>query len=180
MKITIIGSSGGGKSTLSRKISSEFSIPRFEIDRVWFKYGGHEYLNGCTPAQKEVISKKILMEIEQFIDGNESWVFDGTYSKLQPVIAEQADYVVLIQRPLHKRIFSHIYRVIKGDDRHPEVTRLQDLGFTRTLIKRWRKQEDKKLSEFVKQYTHKLAVLRNFKEVDAFFETLKENSVPSH
>jgi len=111
MKITIIGSSSGGKSTLSRKISQEFNIPRFEIDRVWFKHDGHEYLNNGTPEQKALVLQKVLTEIEKFLATNNSWVFDGTYSKLQSVIADQADIVIFIKRPLLRRIFSHVTRV---------------------------------------------------------------------
>lgn len=174
MKITIIGPSGGGKSTLSRKISQKFNIPRFEIDRVWFKYGGQLSMNG-TPEEREIVSQKICVEIEEFLASNEQWVFDGTYSKLQPIIAEQADFVVLIKRPLLNRVFSHIRRVFKNDNRHPEIGRMQDLVFVKTIFKRWQKQEDTKLDEFVKQYKKKLLVLRNFKEIDSFFETVKTN-----
>jgi len=172
MKITIIGPSGGGKSTLSRKISQKFNIPRFEIDRVWFKHGGQLSMNG-TSEEKESVSQRILVEIEQFLSANENWVFDGTYSKLQPVIAEQADTVVLIQRPLLGRILSHVRRVLGSDNRHPEVTPLSDLGFVRTIFKRWRKQENKKLNNFVGQYQEKLVILESFKEIDSFFEELE-------
>jgi adenylate kinase family enzyme len=175
MKITIIGTSGSGKSTLSRKISEKFNIQRLEIDRIWFKYDGHHYLKGCTPEQKEAVNQKILAEVEQFLQANQNWVIDGTYSKIQPIIAERADSVVLIQLPLLFRLYSHIIRVFKGDNRHPEVTPLQDLHFTRTLIKRWRNGEDRKLIEFVKMYKSKLVVLRSFTEIDDFFKALGKN-----
>lgn len=171
MKITIIGPSGGGKSTLSRRVSREFGIPRFEIDRIWFKHDGHKYMNG-SPDEKAIIQDKIRVELEDFLAHNESWVCDGTYSKIQPLIAGQADTVVLIQRPLIKRIQSHIVRILRGEDRHPEVTRSQDMVFTKVIIKRWLKNEDANLGEFVKQYQHKLVVLRSFADIDHYFKSL--------
>jgi adenylate kinase family enzyme len=171
MKITIIGSSGGGKSTLARKISQTFSIPRLELDRIWFSYDGHKVMNG-TPEQKQAVQEKIKSDVQKFLSEHESWVCDGTYSKIQPLIADVADTVVLIKRPLYQRIFSHIKRNLQNDGRHPEVSRGQDLRFVKTIIKRWWKKEDANLTEFSKQYSNKLVVLRSFKEIDRFFTSL--------
>lgn len=171
MKITIIGSSGGGKSTLSRKISEKFDLPRFEIDRVWFLLGGHLVING-TPEEKQIVQEKIIEEVKKFLEVNDAWVCDGTYSKIQPLIADRADIVVLIQRPLVYRMASHLWRIITCDNRHSEVTPLQDLLFTKTLIKRWKKGEDVHLQEFTKVYSSKLVTLKSFSEIDRFFASL--------
>lgn len=174
MKITIIGSSGGGKSTLARKISQHFTIPRLEIDRLWFKYDGHKHFNK-TPEQKEAISQKIESELRAFLAKNQHWVIDGTYSKLQPLIADQADTVVLINRPVLHRAWSHVVRVLHGQDRHPEITKLQDLTFTKTIFRRWRNQEDAKLAGFTKRYQEKLVILKSFTKINNYFHSLKGN-----
>lgn len=171
MKITIIGTSGSGKSTLSRKISETFKLPRVEIDRIWFKHDGHKYLNG-TLEEKEVVMDKVTEEIQDFLSKSENWVIDGTYSKIQPIIAEQADVVIYIRRSLLKRVVGHILRVLRAKDRHPEVTKIQDLLFIKTIVKRWKKSEDQKLEEFTKKYSQKLVVLKSFKEIDVYFESL--------
>jgi len=174
MKITIIGPSGSGKSTLARKISAQFSILRIEIDRIWFKYDGHMNLQGNNQEKKELVSQKIQQDIEEFLAKHNDWVIDGTYSKLQPIIANQADTVVLIRRSLLARIVSHLSRILKGNDRHPEVTRMQDVMFTKTLIQRWWKRENTKLDEFVVKYKKKLVVLISFRDIDAYFNSLKD------
>ena len=171
MRITIIGASGSGKSTLARQISEAFNIPRVEIDRIWFKYDGHKYLNGSI-EQKEVIMNKITTEIQDFLSKNNSWVIDGSYSKIQPIIAEKTDAVVFIKRPLLKRVIGHVLRVMRAQDRHPEVTKTQDLMFVKTIIKRWGKGEDKKLENLSRQYSEKLVVLKNFGEIDSYFNSL--------
>lgn len=174
MKITIIGPSGGGKSTLARNISQTFNISRLEIDRLWFKYDGHKYSHTITPEQKDLILGKIRTEVETFLTTNEEWVIDGTYSKLQPLIASEADIVVLIERPLLQRISSHLKRVLKKDNRHPEISLVTDFLFIKTIIKRWWKGENKKMKEFSKQYENKVVTLTSFKEIDEFFQRLRK------
>ena len=112
MRITVVGSSSGGKSTLTRKISKKFGVARLEMDRLWFESGGHEcLLRGCTEEEKQIVQDKIRDRVTKFLIENDNWVVDGTYSKIQPTIAEKADAVVLIRRSLIKRIFSHVVRV---------------------------------------------------------------------
>lgn len=173
MRITVIGPSSGGKSTLTRKISEQFNIPRLEMDRLWFESGGHQcFIHGCTEEEKMLVQDKINHRLADFLESNESWVVDGTYSKIQPTIADKADAVVLIRRPLLKRIYSHITRVLKGKDRHPETGTLQDIMFTKAIFRRWRQGEQAKLDEVLIPYQDKLIVLNNFKEIDDYFNSL--------
>lgn len=117
MKITIIGPSGGGKSTLARRIAHDFFVPRLELDRLWFQHRGYEVMNG-TEEEKVLVQTKIKIDVETFLTQHPAWVCDGTYGKIQPIIAELADTVVLIQRPLLSRVKSHIMRVLKNDGRN--------------------------------------------------------------
>ena len=171
MKITIIGPSAGGKSVLASKLCERFSIPKLEIDRLWFSCGGEKCVNGCTVEQKNEINAKILTKVEEFMRQNENWITEGTNSKIQQITASQADTVVLIQRPLIARIFSHVFRVLRGKDRHPEVTIWQDLGFVRTMIRRWKKGEDEKMNGLESQFSEKVIVLRSFKKMDDYVKT---------
>jgi adenylate kinase family enzyme len=173
MKITILGPSGSGKSNLAKRISAQFNIARIEIDRIWHKHEGHKYLHGSTVEQYELITSKIRKEIEEFFSSNDSWVIEGSYTEIQPLIADKADVVILIKRHLVKRVWSHVIRIIKGKDRHPEVTKLQDIRFIKTIVRRWIKGEDTKFDEFAKQYSQKLIILKSFREIDRYFETLK-------
>ena len=175
MKITIVGPSSSGKSTLAKRISQRFTIPRLELDRLWFEAGGHDcFVNGCTEEEKNKISLQIKDQVEDFLTQHKDWVIDGTYTKIQPMIADQADNVVLIQRQLVKRIISHIVRVVKNEGRHPETTRWQDLCFTKTLVKRWLKNEQRDLQKFLSNYTDKVIVLKSFKDIDHYFNFINK------
>lgn len=173
MKITILGPSGSGKTTLAKKISDRFGIPRLELDRLWFECGGYNcFINGCSEEEKSKVFEQIKNKVENFLSENENWVIDGVYTKVQTIIADTADDVVLIKRPVLKRATSHIVRVAKNDGRHPETTKFQDFLFSKTIIKRWLKGENKKLQEFLDNYNDKLVVLRSFREVDDYFSSI--------
>ena len=140
---------------------------------MWFEAGGHEcFINNCTDEEKQLVQDKIRQRVTDFLQTNDNWVVDGTYSKIQPAIAEKADSVVLIRRPLMKRIFSHLSRIIKGKDRHPETGLWQDIMFTKAIIRRWRQGEQTKLDEVLLPYQDKLVTLRSFKQIDEYFDSL--------
>lgn len=173
MRITVVGPSGGGKSVLTRKISERYGIPRLEMDRLWFELGGHDCLiNGCTEEEKNEITKRINHAVAEFLSSNEQWVVDGTYTKIQPAIADKSDAVVLIRRPLLTRVFGHLLRVFRGEDRHPETSKWQDIYFCKTIIRRWIQGEHKKLDRSLIAYQDKLTVLTSFKEIDDYFDSL--------
>jgi len=173
MRIIVVGASSGGKSTLTRQISDKFNIQRLEMDRLWFEAGGHECLvNGCTEEEKQLIQDEIRQKVSDFMATNDSWVVDGTYTKIQPLIAEKADTVVLIRRPLLKRLISHVSRVLTGKDRHPETSWLQDIFFTKTIFRRWSQGEQTKLDKVLLPHKNKLVTLRSFQEIDNYFDSL--------
>lgn len=175
MKISVIGPSGSGKSELTRKISKQFDLPRLEIDRLWFTCGGYElFLRSGTDEDEIKVDEKIKASIQQFLAEHNDWVIDGSYIKFQNMIADEADQLVFIKRPLVNRVLSHLLRIFRGRDRHPETTKWQDVKFIKTIIRRWRKNENTKLENFVKDYEEKLIRLNSFKEIDHYFDSIIE------
>jgi adenylate kinase family enzyme len=88
-RIVIIGNSGGGKSTLARRLSEREGIPHIEIDRLLWQEGWR-----LTPT--EVYDR----EHEAIIQG-ESWIIDGLgqQASIQRRIS-RATKVILIDMPL--------------------------------------------------------------------------------
>jgi adenylate kinase family enzyme len=167
MRITVIGYSGGGKTTLAKNIARKFSIPHQQIDRIWFEAGGH---TAKSDSERDRVRKIIEEKVTKF-SKQDSWVSDGFYSRVQGIMAGQADHVVVIELPLLKRLLNHWKRVIQKEARHPEVTMTQDLWHSIEIIKRTFTFKEK-LENFKKQYPEKLVVLKSFREIDAFFEKL--------
>ena len=169
MKITIIGYSGGGKTTLAKRISTEFGIPHQQIDRIWFGANGH---GAKSETEKELVRNAIEKEVLAFSQ-QPDWVSDGFYSRVQGLLADKADYVVVIELPLLRRLLNHWKRVLAESERHPEVTKLQDLWHSTEIIKRTFTFRQK-LESFKQQHKEKVVVLKSFKDIDAFFVSLKQ------
>ena len=168
MKVTIIGYSGGGKTTLAKRISKELNIPHQQIDRIWFGADGHK---ANTNQEKEAVRKIIKREVLTFAFENTDWVSDGFYSRVQDILADKADYVVVIEIPLYRRLFNHWKRIICNEDRHPEITKVHDFLHSYEIIKRTYTFEPK-LELFKERYHDKLVVLRSYKAVEDFLKQL--------
>jgi len=169
MKISIIGHCGSGKSTLARCISEKKRIPRLELDRLFFENGGQE---AKLPDEKQQVKDKIKTQVMDFMRQHDHWVTDGVYlTSVQPVLAEAADYLVIIDIPLYRRMINHLKRWWQNKERHQEVSRLQDLLFTFDMIRRTRNSEPK-IQQLKSDFQSKVIVLSNYQAVSAFLDTI--------
>lgn len=86
-RILVIGCSGGGKSTLARKLGAKLGIPVVSLDGIWWQPGwvplGHE---------------KFRPLVEKMVEA-ESWIIEGNYSDTFPLRLARADTVIWIDRP---------------------------------------------------------------------------------
>ena len=152
---------------MAKKISAEFDLPHQQIDRHWFAVNGHL---AKSEKDKDEAREFIKQAVVKFIQ-QERWVSDGFYSSIQDILAVEADYVVVIELPLWRRLINHWQRIIKKQGRHPEVTPWQDFLHTFQIIKRTITFRPK-LEDLKKKYAHKMILLKSHREIDTFFETL--------
>ncbi|MFZ1988487.1 MAG: adenylate kinase [Alphaproteobacteria bacterium] len=88
-RICVIGNSGGGKSTLARRIAAREQLPYFEIDAfLW--------LPGWKVAPAETYDRELTR-----ILASDAWVLDGvgTTPSIAPRL-ERATDIVLVDLPL--------------------------------------------------------------------------------
>ena len=83
MRINVTGNAGSGKSTLSRQLSRDLSLPLIEMDRLIWKAGW-----------QKVPKERYQAQLAQLLQP-ESWVLDGV-SKLA---RQQADLIVFLDYP---------------------------------------------------------------------------------
>lgn len=169
MKITIIGNCGSGKSTLAKRIGEKLNIPHIHLDRFWFEANGH-ITNKESEEEKEKVRVYIKNKVEELIK-LDSWVSDGWYLRIQPLISEKADHVVFLDIPLWRRLANHFYRIFFSE-RHPELSRLDDLKFTFEIIRR-QFSHDPQMRKFIQKYPEKTIHLKSYKEVEEYFGGLK-------
>lgn len=169
MRVTIIGNCGSGKSTLARKISEKFNIPHIHVDRFWFEANGHT-LPKDNIEGREKVRAFIREKVEEFIK-QDSWVSDGWYSRVQPMIADRADYVVFLDIPLWRRLVNHIRRIFLSE-RHPELSRWEDFKFLYEIVRRTF-THGAQMKKFVRENPLKVKHIRSHSEADAFIAKLQ-------
>jgi len=110
-RIQILGNSGGGKSTLARRLGAAFDLPVIHLDRVFWK-------PGWISSPLDEFDAKVL-ELAKC----DRWVIDGNYSRTLPARIERADLIIWIDvsRP------HALWRVAKRAVTHYGQTR-PDMG----------------------------------------------------
>jgi adenylate kinase family enzyme len=83
-RISVVGSSGAGKSTFGQELARRLDVPFTELDAV-------HHLAGWTPIEPDEFTRRIVA-----ITAEDSWVIDGNYA---PVVRdgsvwERADTVI--------------------------------------------------------------------------------------
>ena len=71
MKINVIGTTGSGKSTLSKRLASELRIPFVELDSLFWREGW-----------KGISHEELCASLKEALSGP-SWVVDGNYKKTE-------------------------------------------------------------------------------------------------
>lgn len=170
MRVSIIGLSSSGKTTLAEAISKKFSIPHIQLDRFWFESGGLSVNRWTSDREKERIREYIQRKVSGIINAD-SWVSDGFYSHIQPHIADRADTVVFLDISLWRRLINHALRILRPATRHKELKIWNELTFFFEIIRRTfvSKQKYKK---FLNDYGHKTITLRSRKEIMKYLDGL--------
>jgi adenylate kinase family enzyme len=69
-RVSIVGSSGSGKSTFARQLAARLGAPHVELDALWHDAGW------TNPSPEE-----FLRRVTQVTDGDR-WVVDGNYARV--------------------------------------------------------------------------------------------------
>ena len=87
-RISIVGNSGAGKTTLAREVESRLGLPRLELDSL-FHQANWEPLD----------EPEFRSRVTAFIEANESWVIDGNYKDVRDLVWGHATTVVWLHPP---------------------------------------------------------------------------------
>ena len=88
LRVSVVGSSCSGKSTIARRIAAHYRIPHIELDSVFWQ-------PDWTPLPLD----QYRSAVEAYAGGNE-WVIDGNYSKVRDIVWSRATDVVWMNLPL--------------------------------------------------------------------------------
>lgn len=81
-RINVVGTTGSGKSTVSRRLAALLRMPHLEMDRMFWQ-----------PGWRQTPEPKFLAAVTDAVSA-ERWVLDGNYGKTIPVKWARADVVL--------------------------------------------------------------------------------------
>jgi len=87
-RVLVVGASGGGKSTLSRKLSGLLDLPYISMDREFF------WLPGWKLRDRAEIGAMIADAV-----AGERWIMDGTSPGTLPLRLPRTDVVIWLRMP---------------------------------------------------------------------------------
>jgi len=86
MKIHITGNAGSGKTTLAKKVSIEFDLPLFGLDKVVWRPGWEQ----TSPDTRNILEKQLISK--------PSWVIEGVSNQVR----HAADITIFLDVPRYK------------------------------------------------------------------------------
>jgi adenylate kinase family enzyme len=100
-RISVVGTSGSGKTTFARQLAERLGLPRIELDAL--NWGPN-----WRPAEVETFRDRVRLATAADV-----WVCDGNYSAVRPIVLERADAVVWLDLPLRTCLWRVIRRTAR-------------------------------------------------------------------
>ncbi len=90
MRVSVIGTSGSGKSTFARALAQRIGAPYVELDSIFHQAN-------WTPLDEDEFRARV-----RAATAGDRWVVDGNYGTVRPIVLERATTVVWLdyERPL--------------------------------------------------------------------------------
>jgi adenylate kinase family enzyme len=102
-RIVIKGTSGAGKTTLSRAVAERLGVPRVELDAL---YHG--------PSWRPATSEELKARVAAALDDARGWVVDGNYeAQLGNQVLERAQLIVWLDLPFGTKLTRLIARTAR-------------------------------------------------------------------
>lgn len=164
MKITIIGYSESGKSTLTTKLAQYYSIPKLHLDTL-------QFLPNWEMSDRSWMQE----QVKGFLEAKENWVIDGNYSSCcYEERMKQADRIIFLNFSRWSclyRAFKRylIYRGKNRDSTAKGCIEKFDWEFIRWILHDGRTINIRtRYEKLQKMYASKWITLHNQKELDNF------------
>ena len=101
LRISVVGNSGSGKTTVAAALAAALGVPHLELDSVFHQAG-------WVPLPDEEFRRRVT----EFVAAPR-WVADGNYSRVQDLIWARADTVVWLDPPRYRVMRQVIWRTLR-------------------------------------------------------------------
>jgi len=100
-RISVIGTTGSGKTTVARRAAEALGVPFVELDALHWEPGWEE-------APLEVFKGRVRDAIR-----GDGWVVDGNYGKVRDIVWGQADTVLWLDYPFLGTFLRLLWRTLR-------------------------------------------------------------------
>jgi adenylate kinase family enzyme len=100
-RITVIGTTGSGKTVFAQRLARQLDIPHIELDAI---HWGPDW----TPVPLHEFRERTA----QLLSG-QAWATDGNYSKVRDIVWHRADTVVWLDYPLPLILWRLVRRTLR-------------------------------------------------------------------
>jgi len=100
-RISIIGTTGSGKTTLAKEIAVCLDIPHIELDAIHWR-------ENWEPLSRDEFRNQVALCV-----ASEAWVMDGNYSKVRDIIWGRADTVVWLDYNFPRVFYQLLQRTFR-------------------------------------------------------------------
>jgi adenylate kinase family enzyme len=87
-RVSVVGSSGSGKTTFAAQLAERLRVPHVELDAIYW-----------GPNWSHLDEQTLRASVREATVGD-GWVCDGNYSDVRRIVLERADTVVWLDLPL--------------------------------------------------------------------------------
>lgn len=105
-RILVVGTTGSGKTTTSKRISKSLQLPRVELDSLRW-----------NPGWVETSDEVFIERVRKFESEHDEWVIDGNYSFVRDILWPRADLVIWLDFSL-TTIFANLFKRSYDNIRH--------------------------------------------------------------
>jgi hypothetical protein len=99
-RVSVVGTTGSGKTTLGRALAAALECPHIELDAVFWG-------PGWTMAELPIFRSRVASVV-----AGEGWVVDGGYSDVRDLVWARADTVVWLDYPLAVTLSRLLRRIV--------------------------------------------------------------------
>ena len=160
-KISIIGGSGTGKTTLANNLGKKLNLPVCHID-------GIQHLENWKQRDKEQRDKMILEKVSE-----EKWVIDGTYRSTLKERLEKSDFIIYLDYSSLAQVKGVLGRFLKNHGKEkseiPGCKEQMTFEFFFWVLK-WRKEHRKDIIEKISKVDYnKVLIFKNRKSLNKWY-----------
>ena len=83
-KILVLGCSGSGKSTFSRKLAARTGLPLIHLDNIWWR-----------PDQTHITREEFDQKLNEILH-DDFWIIDGNYSRTYEERIRACDTIIFL------------------------------------------------------------------------------------